>query len=154
MIGAGTMEFCRWYWRKLGPHQFLKISAWLSLVAASIAINLKNHESDLHDLLGLVESPFFILSIVILLASYVDLDYMEFKIERECSPKPSALSTQSIFWRLFRFFMSQISRQRTIPAQYKELFGTDLYLMLWRCRFTFMVSFCIGAVQFLSERWR
>jgi hypothetical protein len=143
------MEFWRWYFRRLGSHPILKVCIWLLIVTGWMTFTLKHHQSELHDFLPLIKSPFFILSWLILIGSYVDLDYMEFKLQRGRPVPPPTLPSKSFFLRGANLFLSSLNRQKTIPAQYKELFGNDIYFRLYRLRFMFIVCFFIAGVHWM-----
>ena len=85
-------------------------------------------------LVPLLANPLFILAVLMLVASQIDLDYMEYKVQQKRMGQPSA---------------SVINRHKTVPRLYESLFGSDIFLRAWRWRFVYIVSAALALVDWI-----
>jgi hypothetical protein len=81
------------------------------------------------------KDPFTIIAGLILVASYTDLHYMEFKLRHG---QPS-----------ITFDLDPLERQKVIPKRYEDVYGTDLFVKAWKVRLVFVGFFLIACVRWV-----
>lgn len=124
--------FWRWYFLGRERHPVRSMcatGACLAGVVAAWAFALRY--PGLAPLRPLFEDPFTILSWAILIVSGIANKFMEFRLEQrdvlvDCEPS---------------------GRNREIARAYGGVYGTDLYLLLWKWRFLFFVSFLVALIR-------
>ena len=130
--------FWRWYFasRLSKQHSLLAVLGIIGFLAgiANVLWGIKTHPGAIKPLLPLLKDPFFALSWLILIGSYFDLDYLEFKI---CKGQP------------VKVLLGPLERQRMIPKQYEQIYGNDLYLRAWKLRFAFIAFFFIAVIRWM-----
>jgi hypothetical protein len=142
-----NMEFWHWYFRKNGPYPVLRGCAGICLCVGWIFFIRWFDPEGFRALLPLLKDPLFAISFVILIGSIIDLDYMEFRLLREHPAPPPFPGTPSLFRKVTTEFVSRIQRQKTVPARYKEEFGTDGYVLIWKWRLLFVALFFVAVVR-------
>ncbi len=127
-----------WHWRVHTSRKNIPLQAGAIvtlLVAISFFLNaLSVQKYQLHTLRGLFLRPTFIIAILVLTASQICLDYMEYKVQVNM-PIESG-----------RTFL--LKGHKIIPQMYREIHGTDLLLRFWHWRLIY-VAFALWA----SVRW-
>src|SRR6266404_5276002 len=86
--------------------------------AGPIFVQLGHHFPSIALLAPLLKDPFTILSGLILVASYTDLHYMEFKLREHQPP--------------ITFDLDPLEEQKVIPKRYEETYGNDFFVKAWK----------------------
>jgi hypothetical protein len=136
------MNFWRWYFRR----DWSRNPLWLLLAVATVCLailNIARYWREFQSELWIMESPFAIAAFTILVASNVDLNFMEYKLEKD-APAPPPLPRLGLIKEGVRSWDWSIKRQKVIAAQYKKTFGTDLFYRFWQWRFAFMACWIIA----------
>jgi hypothetical protein len=107
-------------------------SVGLVIVAGQV---LSGKEQSAAILGPLISDPFTVLATAVLILSYTDLHFMEFRLRNrghQCDSNLDPLAKQSI-----------------IPAQYQEVFGNDVFVKAWRIRLVFLLLFAVAALRWI-----
>lgn len=119
-------SFWRWRAHTSRKNTLLQAGAIVMMfIAVSFFVNrFSTQKNQLHILRNLFLQPIFILAMLVLTAFQINLDYMEYKVQRNA---PSGSE---------RNFL--LRRHKIIPRMYREIYGTDLLLRLWQWRFIYI----------------
>jgi len=109
------------------------ISVGFIFAAGTIFTQLGHHFPSVALLAPLAKDPFAILSGLILVASFIDLHYMKFKLREHQPP--------------ITFDLDPLKEQKVIPKQYEEAYGNDLFVKAWKGRLVFILFFLIAAAR-------
>ena len=71
---------------------------------------------------------------------------MEFKV-RQKRPAPPPMPQRSLLKQVAGFSGEGLQRQKTVPAQYEEIYGHDAFWRFWKWRLTFVACFFLAAVD-------
>jgi hypothetical protein len=132
-------------WRKYldqgGRYRLVKnlASACMIIVAGPFLAELGRYFPPAAVFAPVFSDPFAILSGLILLASYMDLHYMEFKLQQNQPP--------------ILFNLDSLERQRAIPKRYEQIFGNDLLVKAWKLRLIFVAFFLVAALRWVAT-WK
>jgi hypothetical protein len=136
-IKSAKRTFWRWRVRQFRRDPLLQIVGLLGLLAGTMFFlsNLTTQASKFAEMKGLLVDPLFVLALVILVISQINLCYMEYKVQQKLSGgEPEA---------------SLIRRHRVVPQQYEGLYGSDMFVYIHRAQFAFIVLAAIAIGRWL-----
>jgi hypothetical protein len=88
-----------------------------------------------------VRDPFTVLAYAISSLSYVDLDFMKFRLSRSRVPAAA--------WDK----LDTLLGQDEVANVYAKSFGSDVFVRAWNLRFLFLLSFAIACFRWILT-WR
>jgi hypothetical protein len=105
------------------------------IAAGQVLVHARPYISSIAVLVPVMTDPFTVLAASILILSYTDLEFMEFRLK--ASGVPAKLS------------LDRLARQEEIARDYERRFGKDIFTRAWRLRLLFLFSFAIAAVRWV-----
>jgi hypothetical protein len=111
-------------------------SVGLVIIAGEVLSRKEQYFSSAAILGPLISDPFTILATAVLILSYTDLHFMEFRL-------------RNLGHQADNDNLDQFAKQRVIPAQYQEVFGNDVFVKAWRIRLVFLLLFSVAALRWI-----